>query len=168
LSALEQSLNETVKRHESLRTTFVNVGGEPVQVIAPIRAQNLPVISLEGVAEPEGLPLVRRFAFEEGQRPFRLAEGSLFRTTLFRLSEQEHVLLVVMHHIVSDGWSLEVLLRDVPRIYAALCQGVPAELPELPIQYADYAYWQRQTLRGEALEEELSYWRGQLDGSLPN
>ncbi len=167
LSALEESLNQTVKRHESLRTTFMNVGGEPVQIIAPTRVQELPVISLEAFAESERQSLVQRLAREEAQKPFDLASDALFRTTLFRLGEQEHVLLVVMHHIISDGWSLDVLMRDVPRIYTALCQGVALELPELPIQYADYAYWQRQWLQGEVLEEELSYWRKQLDGSLP-
>jgi amino acid adenylation domain-containing protein len=167
LIALGQSLNETVKRHESLRTNFINVDGQPIQVIAPSRTQDLSVISLERFSEAERESLFQRLALEEGQRPFDLASDSLFRSTVFRLSEQEHVLLLVMHHIISDGWSIEVLIRDVLRTYKALCQGVAADLPELPIQYADYAHWQRQWLQGEVLEQELSYWRQQLDGSLP-
>jgi len=164
--ALQQSLNETVQRHESLRTNFINVDGQPIQVIAPSRTQDLPVISLETFPEAEREFLVQERALEEGQRPFDLASDSLFRTTLFRLGEQEHVLLLVMHHIISDGWSIDVLMRDVPRAYNALRRGLPPDLPELLIQYSDYAYWQRQWLQGEVLAEELSYWRNQLDGSV--
>jgi amino acid adenylation domain-containing protein len=167
LVTLEQSLNEIVQRHESLRTNFVNVDGQPVQVIAPARLQDLPLIDLERFTPRERELLVQRLAHEESQRPFNLSRDSLFRTTLFRLSEQEHVLLVVMHHIISDGWSIEVLIRDVPLIYAALCQGASADLPELPVQYADYAYWQRQWLQGKVLDEELAYWRNQLEGTPP-
>ncbi len=166
LIALKQSLNETVQRHESLRTNFINIDGQPIQVIAPSRTQDLRVISVERFSETERESLVQRFALEESQRPFDLASDSLIRPTLFRVGEQEHVLLLVMHHIISDGWSIEVLTRDVPRTYKALCQGVRSDLPELPIQYPDYAYWQRQWLQGEVLEQELSYWRQQLDGSL--
>ena len=167
LSALQQSLNETVKRHESLRTNFINIDGQPVQVIAPTRVQNLPIISIERFAEAEREFVVQRLANQEGRRAFDLASDSLFRTVVFRLGEQEHVLLAVMHHIISDGWSMNLLIRDVPLVYRALCQGVPSELPELPIQYADYASWQRQWLQGEVLEGQLSYWRNQLNGSLP-
>src|SRR5688572_27659711 len=167
LIALEQSLNETIQRHESLRTNFVNVDGQPVQVVAPMRKQALPVINLENLTEAERQSLVQRLAVEEAQRPFDLAKDALLRTTVFRLGEQEYVLSVVMHHVISDGWSMNVLSRDVPLVYGALGQGVPSELPELPIQYADYAYWQRQWLQGEVLEQELSYWRNQLDGSVP-
>ena len=166
LIALEQSLNETVQRHESLRTNFINVDGQPIQVIAPNRTHELPVVSLESFPEADRQALVQRLALEESQRPFDLASDPLFRTTVFRLGDQEHVLLVVMHHIVSDGWSIDVLTRDVPRTYKLLCQGAHSALPELPIQYADYAHWQRQWLQGEVLEQELSYWRNQLDGSL--
>lgn len=164
LSALQQSLNETVKRHESLRTNFINIDGQPFQIIAPARVQDLPIISLESFPEADRELVVQRLVRAAAQQPFDLASDALFRTTVFRLGEQEHVLLVVMHHIISDGWSMEVLVRDVRRGYRALCQGVPSELPELPIQYADYATWQRQWLNGEVLERQLSYWRNQLDG----
>ena len=166
LIALEQSLNETVQRHESLRTNFIDLDGQPIQVIVPTPVHDLSIISLERLPEATQEVLVQRLALEEGQRPFDLAADSLFRTTVIRLSEQEHVLLVVMHHIVSDGWSIDVLTRDVPRSYKAICRGVPSNLPDLPIQYADYAWWQRQWLQGDLLEQELAYWRNQLDGSL--
>ena len=162
LVALEQSLNETVKRHESLRTNFADVDGQPIQVIAPERVQELPLVSFETLADPERESVVQQLARAEGQRPFNLASDPLFRTILFRLAEDEHVLLVVMHHIISDGWSMDVLLRDVPRVYTTLNHGWPPVLPELPIQYADYASWQRNWLQGEVLEQELSYWREQL------
>ncbi|HEX5886547.1 MAG TPA: amino acid adenylation domain-containing protein, partial [Pyrinomonadaceae bacterium] len=164
LSALQQSISETVKRHESLRTNFINIDGHPVQVIAPARVQHLPILSVERFAAAERELVVQLWTREEGQRPFDLASDSLFRSTVFRLCEQEHVLLVVMHHIISDGWSIEVLMRDVPRTYMTICQGTPSELPELPIQYADYASWQREWLQGEVLENQLSYWRNQLGG----
>ncbi len=167
LVALQQSLNETVQRHESLRTNFVNVDGQPVQVIAPNSTQDLPIIDLQGFSEPERESLVHRLALAESQRPFKLESDALFRSILFRLAEHEHALLVVMHHIISDGWSIDVLTRDVPRAYKAAGRGVPSDLPELPIQYADYAHWQRQWLPGEVLEQELAYWRQQLAGSLP-
>jgi amino acid adenylation domain-containing protein len=162
LLTLEQSLNATVQRHESLRTNFVNVDGQPIQIIAPNRTHELKVVDLEPFAEAERESLVQELALEEGQRPFDLASDSLIRTTVMRLGEQDHVLLVVMHHIVSDGWSIDVLRRDVPRIYKSIAQGEMPALPELPIQYADYAYWQRQWLQGEVLEQELAYWRKQL------
>ncbi|HEY0728058.1 MAG TPA: condensation domain-containing protein, partial [Pyrinomonadaceae bacterium] len=167
LIGLEQSFDETIQRHESLRTNFVEVDGQPVQVIAPRRKHSLILIDLSALAEAEQESLLQRLGAEEAQRPFDLAADPLVRTTVFRLGEQEHVLSVVTHHIVSDGWSLDVLTRDVPRTYQAFAQGVPSDLPELPIQYADYAYWQREWLQGEILERELSYWRNQLDGSLP-
>ena len=166
-SVLEQSINETVKRHESLRTNFVNVDGEPIQVIAPERTHELQLISLENFAPAERESVVQQLALTEGRRPFDLASDPLLRTTLYRLGEEDHVLLVVLHHIIFDGWSMDVLLRDVPKVYTALAQGRPAALPELPIQYADYARWQRNWLQGEVLEQELSYWRKQLDGIPP-
>ena len=166
LETLRQSLNETVQRHESLRTNFINVDGEPIQVIDPQRTHDVPVIDLEQLPERESV--VQQLAFAEAQRPFDLASQPLFRTTVFRIGEQDHVLLVVMHHIISDGWSLNVLTRDVPRTYRSLAQGVPSSLPELPIQYADFAHWQRQWLQGDLLEQELAYWRNQLQGSQPD
>jgi amino acid adenylation domain-containing protein len=167
VSVLEQSISETVKRHESLRTNFVDVDGEPTQVIAPERTHELQIISLENFSPAERESAVQQLALTEGQRPFNLASDPLLRTVLYRLGEDNHVLLVVIHHIVFDGWSMDVLLRDVPKVYVALAHGRPAALPELPIQYADYAAWQRQWLQGDVLEQELSYWRNQLAGVPP-
>ena len=167
LTTLEQSLNETVQRHESLRTNFINVDGEPIQSIAPYRVNDLPIVDLGSLPEAERESVAQRLAVAEGQRPFDLATDALFRTTVFRLGEHDHVLIVVMHHIISDGWSINVLTRDVPRTYRSLAHGVPSSLPELPIQYADFAHWQRQWLQGEVLQQELAYWRNQLDGTPP-
>ncbi|HKV33206.1 MAG TPA: amino acid adenylation domain-containing protein [Pyrinomonadaceae bacterium] len=167
VSVLEQSLNETVKRHESLRTNFVDLDGEPIQVIAQELTHELQIISVEDFAEDERESAVQNLALAEGQRSFNLASDRLLRTILFRLGEEDHVLLAVMHHIISDGWSMDVLLRDVPKVYVALASGRPALLPELPIQYADYARWQRNWLTGETLEQELAYWRQQLAGVPP-
>jgi amino acid adenylation domain-containing protein len=162
VEALEQSLNETVKRHESLRTNFIEVDGQPIQVIAPARNQDLSIVDVTELVSEEREAVVQQLALAEGQRPFNLASDPLFRTILFRLAADEYVLLAVMHHIISDGWSMDVLLRDVPRVYTALNRGRPSALPELPIQYADFARWQRDWLQGDVLEQELSYWRDQL------
>ncbi|HVR97061.1 MAG TPA: amino acid adenylation domain-containing protein, partial [Thermoanaerobaculia bacterium] len=145
---------EIVRRHEALRTTFTSREGRPVQVISPPRV-DLPVVDLSLVSEREALRLAR----EEARRPFDLQRGPLLRLTLLRLSAREHVLLLTQHHIVSDGWSMGVLLREI----AALCAG--SALPELPVQYADFAVWQRRWLEGEVLEAQLAYWRRQLAGA---
>ncbi|HVR99074.1 MAG TPA: amino acid adenylation domain-containing protein, partial [Thermoanaerobaculia bacterium] len=145
---------EVVRRHEALRTTFTSREGKPVQVIAPLRIE-LPVVDLSQVPESEALRLAR----EEARRPFDLQAGPLLRLALLRLDERDHVLLLTMHHIVSDGWSMGVLIREVGALY----QGTP--LPELPVQYADFAAWQRSWLQGEVLEEQLAHWRSRLDGA---
>nr|QEO74556.1 AMP-dependent synthetase and ligase [uncultured bacterium] len=160
--ALRYSLEETIRRHESLRTTFRDEGGEPVQVVAEARPLELPVVDLERFAAAERESLVERLASEDGARPFDLAEGPLFRSTLLRLSEREHVLLVVMHHIISDGWSTEILIRDVGELYKAFCEGRPASLPDLSLQYADFALWQRGRMEGGRMRAGLDYWRRQL------
>jgi amino acid adenylation domain-containing protein len=163
--ALRRALNEVVRRHESLRTTFVVKDGRPVQSIAPSLALALPVLDLrdlpEGVREEEA----RRLAREEAQRPFDLSAGPLVRASLLRLGEEEHVALLTVHHIVSDGWSMDVLVRELAALYDAYSQGKPSPLAELPVQYADYAAWQREWLSGGRLESQLSYWKGQLEGA---
>jgi len=164
-AALERSFNETVSRHESLRTTFLVVEGEPVQFIAPHSELKLAYVDLSATEEREREARLRATA--EAQGPFDLSRGPLIRATLLRLSELEHVLLFTMHHIVSDGWSLGILRREVAALYEAYAQGRPAALPELSIQYADFAVWQREWLQGAVLEEQLSYWRGQLGGGSP-
>ena len=167
VAALEQSLNEIVKRHETLRTTFAMVDGGPIQVIAPTLPMALPVVTLQELSENEREIEVQRLAAEEARRPFDLARGPLLRITLLRLGEEEHVGLLTMHHIVSDGWSTGILIREMAVLYEAFSAGRSSPLPELPIQYADFADWQRQWLQGEVLETQLAYWKQQLLGAPP-
>ena len=167
VAALEWGLNEIVRRHEALRTTFEVVDGRPVQITAPDLRLMLPVEYLREFPEAEREAEVQRQATEEAQRSFDLAKGPLLRITLLRLGEEEHVLLLTMHHIVSDDWSMGVFNRELSALYEAFSAGEPSPLPELPIQYADFAVWQREWLQGEVLEEQLAYWGGQLGGDLP-
>jgi len=162
VAAFEQSLNEIVRRHESLRTTFVSVDGEPIQVIDLARPFSLPIVNLEHIPEREREAEARRLATEETHQPFDLAKGPLIRTTLLRLGEEDHVFQRTMHHIVSDGWSTAVFERELWTLYQAFSKGQSSPLPELEIQYADFAAWQRQWLQGEVLEKQLSYWKQQL------
>ena len=165
LAALEKSLNEVVKRHESLRTTFETRGGQPSQVIAPTLTIKLPVVDLRKLAASEREAEVRRLVTAEALLPFDLSQGPLVRGTVLRLGEEEHVGLLTMHHIVSDGWSTGILAREVATYYVASCGGGSSPLPALPIQYADFAHWQRQWLQGEVLENQIAYWRKQLTGA---
>ena len=164
-AALEQSFSEIVRRHEALRTTFVVADGSPVQVIAPTLNVTLLVTDLSELPESEREAEARRLATEEAQRLFDLARGPLVRAGLLRLGEEEHVLLVTMHHIISDGWSTGVFVRELTALYEAFSAGEGSPLAELPFQYADYAVWQRRWLTGDELERQLSYWRQQLAGA---
>ncbi len=169
LAALEQTFNEIVRRHEALRTTFVIVEGQPVQRIAPTLKLSLPVIDLRQLPQAERETQARQLITQEAQRPFNLSNDLLLRVTLLRLDEAEHILVLNMHHIVSDGWSVGVLIREIAALYTAFACGdakfrVSTTVPELAIQYADFAHWQRQWLQGEVLETQLAYWRQQLDG----
>ena len=164
IGAFEQSLNEIIRRHESLRTTFSLVDGEAVQVIAPPVELSLAVVDLRDHPEGGREDEARRLANEEARGAFDLAKGPLFRSKLLRLGEDDHVLLLTMHHIVSDGWSMGVLHRELSMFYRAFVQGQPSPLAELSIQYADFAVWQREWLRGEVLDRQLSYWKKQLEG----
>ncbi|HEV2150064.1 MAG TPA: amino acid adenylation domain-containing protein [Longimicrobiaceae bacterium] len=163
--ALARALGEIVRRHEALRTTFAEAAGVPVQVVAPFAGFTLPVEDLSGQEGPEREAEVRRLAREDAARPFDLAAGPLFRAKLLRLGEEEHVLLLCMHHVVSDGWSMGVLFRELSALYAAYREGRESPLAELPVQYADYAVWQREQLRGEILERQLAYWKERLAGA---
>ncbi|MDT4951892.1 MAG: hypothetical protein QOJ02_30, partial [Acidobacteriota bacterium] len=163
--ALEQSLNEIVRRHEVLRTTFADVRGEPVQVIAQSLKLPLPVVDLRHLAEDERSTEASRLSAEEYERPFNLARGPLVRAKLLRMAGEESVLLLTMHHIVSDGWSLGILSRELRTLYEAYSAGLPSPLPELPIQYADFTVWQREWLQGEVLEAQMDYWKKQLAGA---
>src|SRR6185369_2338840 len=165
VTALERAINEVVRRHEVLRTTFRTVNGEPVQVVAPAQPVRLPILDLSQIGEAERQRETDRHAVQEARRPFDLRQGPVWRARLVRLAAAEHVLLFTMHHIVSDGWSMEILTREVSALYDAYVAGKQSPLPELPIQYADYAVWQREWLQGELLEEQLGYWRNQLSGA---
>ncbi|HEY0735729.1 MAG TPA: amino acid adenylation domain-containing protein, partial [Herpetosiphonaceae bacterium] len=161
--ALKRSLDTIVERHEALRTTFTTLSdGQPVQVITPAQALPLPLTDLEALPEDEREPVARRLATEEVQRPFDLAQGPLLRVSLLYLGAEEHVLLLTMHHIVSDGWSMGVFVRELVTLYVAFSEGTTPALPALPIQYADYALWQRRWLSGAVLAAQLDYWKQQL------
>ncbi|HVG44527.1 MAG TPA: condensation domain-containing protein, partial [Longimicrobium sp.] len=164
-AALERALGEVVRRHEVLRTTFAEVDGSPVQVIAPFGGFSLPVEELSELGEADREAAFERRQGEETRRAFDLSAGPLFRAVLLRLGAEDHALLLSMHHIVSDGWSLGVLQREVGALYAAYREGRESPLPELAVQYADYAVWQREQLAGEVLDRQLSYWRERLAGA---
>jgi amino acid adenylation domain-containing protein len=165
VDAMERALTEIVRRHEVLRTTFSQVNGEPQQIISPAESFRLPVIDLSHMPDEERLAEMRRLTSEEAVRPFDLLRGPLLRVTLLRTGPEEHTTLLTQHHIVSDGWSTGILIREVAALYTAYRAGRPSPLEELPIQYADFAHWQRQWLQGDALERLLSYWRRQLAGA---
>jgi amino acid adenylation domain-containing protein len=167
ISALERTISEVARRHEVLRTTFRMVDGEPAQVIAPVQPIALPVTDLSELSEPEREEELRQLLSGFSAQPFDLAQDSLLRVRLVRLGEDSHAVMLVTHHIVCDGWSMGVLVKEVVAIYEAFSRGEPSPLPELAIQYADFAVWQREWLRGETLEQQLSYWRAQLRGAPP-
>ena len=154
-----------MRRHEALRTTFSTVDGQPTQVIASRLTIELPIVDLRELSEVAREKEVQRLVVEEARRPFDLAKGPLLRASVLRLAEDEQVGLLTMHHIVSDGWSAGILVREMATLYQAYCSESPSPLPELPIQYADFAYWQREWLQGEVLQRQLDYWKQQLDGA---
>jgi len=164
LTALEQSFNEIIGRHETLRTTFALVDGQPVQIVAPELKLILAIEDVGQLAESEREAEALRIAGIESRRSFDLKSGPLLRARLLRLAEAEHLALLTLHHIVSDEWSRGVLIAEMAVLYEGHTKGRIAPLPELPIQYGDYAVWQRKRLQGEALEEQLAYWREQLSG----
>jgi amino acid adenylation domain-containing protein/FkbM family methyltransferase len=151
-----------VERHEVLRTTFGSRAGRAVQVIAPWSLPALPIVDLAGLGEARREDRARALAQEESRRPFDLERGPLLRLCLMRLDERDHLLLMTLHHIVSDGWSTGVLLREIAAWHRGFVEERPATLPDLPVQYADFAHWQRVWLQGEVLEAQISYWRQQL------
>ena len=167
IAALERALSEIVRRHEVLRTRFVSVGGEPRQEVLTAVDVKLAVTDLSELNEEEREAAVREAASAESLEPFDLVRGPLLRVKLLRLSDEEHVVLLTMHHIVSDGWSMGVLIKEVTTLYEVYSQGGESPLTELPIQYKDFAIWQRKWLQGEELERQLGYWREQLVGELP-
>jgi amino acid adenylation domain-containing protein len=160
---LQQALDQIVARHEVLRTKFVAIDGNPVQVISDIRSLELPVIELRTWPETTREAEAHRLLVETTRRPFDLSRDLMLRALLLRLDDEEHILLLVTHHIASDGWSSGILWRELTALYRAFVSGQPPRLAELPIQYVDYATWQRNWLQGEVLETQLSYWRKQLE-----
>ncbi|MES1244774.1 MAG: non-ribosomal peptide synthase/polyketide synthase [Acidobacteriota bacterium] len=164
-AALEGALDAVAARHEALRTAFPAVEGRPVQAIAEPASAPLFRIDLSVLPDPEGA--ARELAAAEARQPFDLAEGPLFRRLLLRLGADDHVLLLTLHHAVADGWSTGVLGSELGAFYSALAGGEPAALPILPVQYADFAVWQREWLAGEALERRLAFWRDHLRGAPP-
>ncbi|HEX6746979.1 MAG TPA: amino acid adenylation domain-containing protein, partial [Longimicrobium sp.] len=162
---LERALGEVVRRHETLRTTFGETEGVPFQVVHPAGAARLEVTDLSRLAPAQREAEARRLAWEEAQRLFDLRRGPLLRAHLLRLGQDDHVLLLVMHHIVSDGWSMGVLARELGTLSQAFARGEASPLPELPVQYADYAAWQRKWVDGDVLREQAEYWKAALSGA---
>jgi natural product biosynthesis luciferase-like monooxygenase protein/amino acid adenylation domain-containing protein len=167
VKALKHSFQELVQRHESLRTTFVEQADQPIQIIHSAGHVCMPVIDLRGLTGEHREQEARRLANQERQCPCNLATGPLLRTYLLRLEPQEHILLLTLHHIITDGWSDEVLVYELTTLYQANLSGQPSPLAPLPLQYADYALWQREWLQGEVLEAQLAYWQTQLAGIPP-
>ena len=167
VEALESALNGIVERHEILRTTYGSEGGRPFQVIVPELKLRLPVIDLSELPTAEREKEARRLAQKEASTPFDLAKDPMTRNLLLKMGDEDHILVLNTHHIASDGWSTGILLRELAALYEAAVLAKPALLSELPIQYADYAVWQRNWLQGEVLEEQLAYWKHQLRGAPP-
>lgn len=168
VECLERAIGEIVRRHESLRTTFALVNGQPMQIVAPTVPTRLDISDLSRLPEPERERVAAAEVAEQANLPFDLQRGPLLRSTLFVLGAEEHILLLVMHHIISEGgWSMSIFLRELGILYNAYSSGLTSPLPELPLQYGDYAVWQRDTLQGGVLQPHLSYWKAQLEGAPP-
>ena len=166
-AALEQSFNEIIARHESLRTVFSMKNGQLVQSIDPVRYAELPLRELSGMTVVQQDAEVQRLIEADSRVSFDLARGPLVRLSLLRLAEDKHIALLAMHHIISDGWSIGVFIRELADCYEAFVEGGGPSLTPLPIQYPDFAIWQREWLQGEVLETELAYWKQQLSGTVP-
>jgi amino acid adenylation domain-containing protein len=162
VEALKQALRSIIQRHEPLRTSFQSIDGVPVQVIDPHPVWELAMVDLAG-KETEA----EKLAYRESQTPFDLTQSPLLRVTLLKLQPEKHILLINMHHIISDGWSIGVFIRELSHLYGAFVAGKEPTLPTLPIQYADFAVWQRQWLQGKVLAAQLEYWKQQLADAPP-
>ncbi|HEV7508685.1 MAG TPA: amino acid adenylation domain-containing protein [Thermoanaerobaculia bacterium] len=167
LDALRRTVGEIVRRHESLRTTFQPSSGEPIQVVSPTATVDVPLLDLSALPPAVRDAEAARLIAAERRLPFDLGAGPLLRFFVLRLGPEDHLAPFSMHHIVSDGWSTALLYAELVALYEAFSTGAPSPLPELPIQYADFAVWQRERLKGEYLEEQVGYWRDQLAGSPP-
>jgi len=167
VGALEQSVNEIIRRHAALRTTFKLVNSEPVQVIVPDLKIAMPLVDLRLLPEGERAVAIEHFTQEEFQKPFDLENGPLIRARLLRVADDQHLWFLAMHHIVFDAWSMSLFYSEVSALYRAFVTRTAPKLPHLTIQYSDYALWQREWLQGEVLETQVSYWREQLGGAPP-
>ena len=165
--ALEQAIAEIINRHEILRTNFSVVNESPIQVINPTYKLTIPVIDISGLTEEIKLQQAEQLAIEELQKPFDLETDSLVRVTLLKLDPESHILLLVIHHIVFDGWSANIFRQEFSSLYKTFCAKQPPSLPKLSLQYADFAHWQRQWLQGEKLQTQLNYWRQRLNNAPP-
>lgn len=162
VAVLEQSLNEVIRRHETLRTTFTEIEGQPVQVVASEMPMTLRYHDFAELPQADREAKMRRIVSEGMKEPFNLSQGPMLRATLIRLGSEEHVIQLLMHHIVSDAWSLDVLLKEMIGSYEAFLKGEPSPFPPLPIQYADFASWQRERLDDQAMETQVAYWKNRL------
>ncbi|MGD9488072.1 MAG: amino acid adenylation domain-containing protein [Calditrichaceae bacterium] len=167
LKILKKVIDEIVLRHESLRTTFTAVDGQPMQVITKQMKIPMPVISLDKTVSGEHEEQIIRLATEEARRPFNLEKGPLIRITVLKKSDLEIIALLTLHHIISDGWSMGILVSEITTLYEAFSKNRPSPLPELPIQYADYASWQKEYMRGDLLQKQLDYWKNHLGSNPP-
>ncbi|MGL5833955.1 MAG: condensation domain-containing protein, partial [Waterburya sp.] len=166
VAVLEKSLREIISRHEILRTTFTTIAEQPVQAIASDVDFKLPVIDLSNLSPTKTEREVKKLAQQEAEKPFNLGRDLLLRATLIKCNIQEHIVLFTTHHIVSDDWSTGILIQEIATLYQAFLSGKPSPLPELPIQYADFAVWQRQWLQ-KAQSTQLNYWKQQLGSNPP-
>ncbi|HZR43344.1 MAG TPA: amino acid adenylation domain-containing protein [Ktedonobacteraceae bacterium] len=164
VNALRRSLGEIILRHETLRTTFSALSGQPFQLVHPDGDDSLQLVDLRGLYPDGRMPAVRSLIYEEALRPFDLAHGPLLRALLIQLAVDVHILVLTMHHIAADGWSKGIFVQELTALYVSFKEGRPAALPELPVQYVDFALWQRQWLQGDVLQRQLSYWKKQLAG----
>ena len=162
IPVLKRALSEVVRRHEILRTVFEDIDGRPVQIVSPPHPVGFPVVDLRDLKEDALREQVARHRRREVETQFDLAVGPLWRAKLLRVADEEHIALFTMHHAISDGWSLSILVEELGQLYEAFAAGRPSPLEELPVQYADYAIWQREWLQGEVLQAQVDYWRGQL------
>lgn len=167
ISALKQSINHVVQRHETLRTSFKGSKGKPYQIISDQAGIKIDIIDLTQISKVDQELKVQHLATEEAIQRFDLSSGPLLRVCIIRLQPEHHFILVTMHHIISDGWSMAIFIKEVAACYQAICQEQAISLPELPIQYADFANWQRSWLTGSVLEQQLDYWKQQLAGLPP-
>jgi len=165
VNAINLAVEAVVKRHESLRTVFDSVDGETRQLVLSDVHCNIPVVDLSGIPEETREGEALRVASEEGKKPFDLTQGPLFRAVLVDLGPSQYLLVLVMHHIITDGWSIATLFRELTLCYQAITNGENANLPELPLQYAEYAQWQREYMSGDVLAKQVEYWKGKLEGA---